>query len=121
LKTEVREVIPLAKELDLEVNAGATFGLSLRFRNPDQTLFNLTGFTGRLQVRKRIDADEVEIDIVPQLGGSDGLVTFGFSAEQTASLTELRYFYALELYGPNNLVIRLLEGKVNVSPRLVRD
>jgi hypothetical protein len=110
----------VATKLDLDIDAGATFGSSLVFRNPDGSPFDLGGFTARLQVRTRVDAPETVLDIVPQLNGN-GLVTFGFTAAQTDSLTNDRYVYALELYNANNLVIRLVEGFVNVSARVVRD
>jgi hypothetical protein len=110
----------VATKLNLDVDAGATFGSSLVFRNPDGSTFNLAGFSGKLQVRERVDADEVVLDVTPQLNGG-GLVTFGFTAAETDTLTKDQYVYALELYGPNDLVIRLIEGFVNVSARVVRD
>jgi hypothetical protein len=110
----------MATKLDLNVDAGATFSQSIVFRNPDGSAYDLTGFTAKLQVRDRVDGATAVLDIVPALG-NDGSVTYGFTAAQTNALTKDQYVYALELYGPNNLVIRLIEGFVNVSPRVVRD
>jgi hypothetical protein len=103
---------------DLDVDAGATFGTSFVFRNPDMSPYDFTGFTGKLQVRRRLNSDVV-LETEPQLD-EDGTVTFGFTAEETGTLDRYRYRYALELYGPDDLVIRVIEGRLNVSPRVVR-
>jgi hypothetical protein len=109
-----------AIQLNLYVEAGATFERSLIYTNDDGSLFDLTGFTAELQVRESVTSDSVTLAVTPTIDPETAAISWTFSATQTASLTLARYVYALELYGPDDLVIRLIEGAVTVSPEVVR-
>jgi hypothetical protein len=109
-----------AIQLNLYVEAGATFQRSLTYTNDDGSLFDLEDFTAALQVRQTVSSDEAVIDIEPFIDPEFATVSWEFTAEQTASLTATNYVWALELYGPDDLVIRLVEGAVTVSPEIVR-
>jgi hypothetical protein len=109
-----------AIQLNLYVEAGATFERSLIYTNDDGLLFDLDGFTGELQVRESVTSDSVALAVTPTIDPETAAISWTFSAEQTSSLTLARYVYALELYGPDDLVIRLIEGAVTVSPEVVR-
>jgi hypothetical protein len=109
-----------AIQLNLYVEAGATYQRSLIYTNDDGSLFDLTGFTGELQVRETVQSDDPALVITPTLDPETATISWTFSAAETASLTAERYVYAMELYGPDDLVIRLIEGFVTVSPEVVR-
>jgi hypothetical protein len=109
-----------AIQLNLYVEAGATFSRSLVYTNDDGSLFDLTGFTGLLQVRETVASDDATLTIVPEIDAETATVSWDFSAEETSSLTATTYVYAMELYGQDDLVIRLIEGVITVSPEIVR-
>lgn len=109
-----------AIQLNLYVEAGATYERSLIYTNDDGSLFDLDGFTGELQVREFVSSDSVALAVNPTIDPETATISWTFSAEQTSGLTLPRYVYALELYGPDELVIRLIEGAVTVSPEVVR-
>lgn len=108
--------------LSFEVEAGATFNAySFQYLQDDGvTPVDLTGWTGKLQVRETTTSSTVAIEVIPTLTPSTGMVDFTFSATQTSSLTASQYVYALELYSPTNVTVRLVEGKIFVSPEVVR-
>jgi hypothetical protein len=109
-----------AIQLNLYVEAGATFSRSLVYTNNDGSLFDLDDFTAILQVRETVSSDDATLTVVPAIDPETATVSWEFSAEETASLTAPIYVYAMELYGPEDLVIRLIEGVVTVSPEIVR-
>lgn len=109
-----------AIQLNLYVEAGATFERSLVYTNDDGSLFDLTDFTGELQVRETVASATAALTVEPFIDPETATVSWEFTAEQTASLTDPTYVYAMELYGPEGFVIRLLEGAVTVSPQVVR-
>jgi hypothetical protein len=109
-----------AIQLNLYVEAGATFERSLIYTNDDGTLFDLTGFTGELQIREAVTSSTATLTVIPTINVSTATISWAFTASQTAALTKDSYVYAMELYGPSNLVIRLIEGTLTVSPEVVR-
>lgn len=109
-----------AIQLNLYVEAGATFTRSLVYTNDNGSLFDLDGFTGELQVRETVTSSTAALTVEPTIDTETSTISWEFTATQTSSLTEATYVYAMELYGPDDLVIRLIEGTVTVSPEVVR-
>ncbi len=110
----------MAIQYNLHVEAGATFVRDLVYTNPDGTLFDLTGYTAKLQIRPSATSATKTLEVVPEIDVVTATVSFTFTAVQTAALTG-SYVYAIELYAPTGgVVIRLMEGAVIVSPEVVR-
>lgn len=109
-----------AIQLNLYVEAGATFTRSLVYTNDDGSLFNLDGFTAELQVRESVSATSATLTVEPSIDVETATISWEFTAAETSALTADSYVYAMELYGPDSLVIRLIEGAVTVSPEVVR-
>jgi hypothetical protein len=109
-----------AIQLNLYVEAGATFSRSLIYTNDDGSLFDLTDFTAELQVRETVASPEATLTVTPNINYETSTVSWEFNATETSDLTEATYVYAMELYGPDDLVIRLIEGVITVSPEVVR-
>jgi len=109
-----------AIQLNLYVEAGATFNRSLIYTNDDGSLFDLDDFTAELQVRETVASAEPTLTVTPEIDVETATVSWSFTATQTSTLTDATYVYAMELYGPDDLVIRLIEGVITVSPEIVR-
>lgn len=109
-----------AIQLNLYVEAGATFSRSLIYTNDDGSLFNLTGYTAELQVRETAASANAKLVVTPTINVQTAAISWEFTATQTTSLNKTNYVYAMELYGPDDLVIRLIEGVITVSPEVVR-
>lgn len=112
----------MAAQLSFEVEAGATFNAySFQYLNDDGvTPVDLTGWTGKIQVRESASSASKVFEVIPSIEVATGIVSFEFSATQTALLTAQTYVWACELYAPNGDVVRLVEGKIFVSPEVVR-
>lgn len=110
----------MAIQYNLHVDAGATFVRDLVYTNPDGTLFDLTGYTAKLQIRPSATSATKTLEVIPEINVTTATVTFTFTAIQTAALAG-SYVYAIELYAPTGgVVIRLAGGAVVVSPEVVR-
>lgn len=110
----------MADNLTLYIEAGATFdAYSFRYLQDDKvTPVNLTGWTAKLQIRETPDS-ALALEITPTINTTQALIEFTITAAQTATLTLSKYVWALELTNATT-VIRLVEGKVVVSPEVVK-
>jgi hypothetical protein len=107
----------MAKIFDLNVEAGATYTISFRYKDNNGTPFDLSDYTVQAQVRNS-DTDELVFTPAITTEDVDGLVVMMFTDEQTSSFENNPYVYGIELHGDD--VIRLVQGKVFVSPEVVK-
>lgn len=108
----------MAKVYTLDVEAGATFTRQFEYTNEDETVFDLTGYTALMHIRETAESD-LALEVVPEIDVPTGIISITITAAETSSLTLPEYVWALELT-KDELVIRLVEGKVSVSPEVVR-
>lgn len=114
-----------AASRDITIEQGATFQYSLIWKDSAGTPVNLTGYTARMQVRRR-HADEVILMGLTSdtgeitLGGSAGTIVIVASATKTAAVPAKESVYDLELVSGDGTVTRLVEGNVTVTPEVTR-
>jgi hypothetical protein len=111
---------------DISIDQGATFILSFTVKNDDGTVFNLTGYTGRGQIRRLVQTiSTVAIFAVAKTATpTDGRLTVTLTPAQTALLEDRPYVYDVEVYkgtpGSETDVKRLLSGNVTVNPSVTQ-
>lgn len=105
----------MAQNQPLHIDAGATYSREFTYANPAGGAWS-SDYNCKLVIRD-LSGSKV-IDIVPILDRATGSITFTLTATQTSSLTQTRYKWALELIGTSQ-TLRLLQGRVTVSPELV--
>jgi hypothetical protein len=107
---------------DISIDQGSTFSLSFTVKNDDGTIFNLTGYTGRGQIRRLVQTiSTVAIfAVTPTATPTDGKLIVTLVPAQTAVLEDRPYVYDVEVYkgapGSETDVKRLLSGNVTVNP-----
>jgi molybdopterin-binding protein len=119
----VWEVALISGIYNFTIEQGATFSRTIVVKNPDNTLYNLTGYTARMQIRRDIAATEVMISLTTEngklaLGGANGQISITLSAADTATITR-NGVYDLELV-TGATVYRLLRGAVSLVPEVTR-
>ena len=110
----------MAMDYPLRIEAGATYERAFRLTDKtSQTLFDLTGYTVKAQVRQHpSSALALELDVTTDIPNS--IINLVIPAEDTSSLIEGPYFWGLELTETaTGNVKRLIEGKVYVTPEVV--
>lgn len=114
-----------AEAMALTIDQGATFALTLTWKDSTGALINLTGFTARAQVRASYSAAAKLLDLTTEnggitLGGVAGTVALLASAATTATLPPGFGVWDLELVSPGGVVTRLVQGTVTISPEVTR-
>lgn len=108
---------------DLIIEQGTTFSLTIILKKPNKIPFDLSGYTGRSQIRKNHAATDVmaSFSVTVPSPQKDGKVVMSLTDEQTSSLpSSSTGVYDLELESPTGEVTRILQGKVTVSPEVTR-
>lgn len=114
--------MPAAK-LNLTVEQGATFSKRLVWRDKNKRPVNLSGYTAKMQIRTSASSAEVLFELstsnnrITLLAG--GVIQLDISANDTDTIKG--GVYDLKLYAPSGQEIRLVEGKVSVSPGVTKD
>ena len=104
--------------------AGSTWKRSVSIKDSAGALMNLTGYTARMQVRRRIESTSVLIELTTTNGAITVSPTLGrlnlvLTATQTATLSQSGV-YDLEIVSSGGEVTRMLEGQFIVKPEVTR-
>jgi hypothetical protein len=115
----------LGNSFDLTINQGATFELTITWKDSAGTAINLTGYSARMQVRETYSSTSSVVSLTNgsgiTLGGSAGTIAIVISATTTAGLTApFSGVYDLELVSAAGVVTRLLQGAATVTPEVTR-
>lgn len=113
---------PLNYNLQIFQGADFTRELSWAVGNPPGPV-DFTGCTARAQIRPSLQSKTVLLEMTTENGRLAlelGKLTIDLSAEDTASLPPADAVYDLELVYPSGRVVRLMSGKVCVSPEVTR-
>ena len=116
----------MAGTYNITVEQGATFERTITVAD-DGVARDISGYTIRMQVRKRRSDTDTFLDIDTTSGeiaitdAANGIFTITLSATTTAALAEVSgYRYDLELEDGSGVVTRLLEGSFRVSAEVTR-
>lgn len=107
----------LPAPLNLDVYQGDDWERVLVFRLADGTPENLSGKTGRAQIRKSADDDQVLAEMTVTVSGVDGTVTLAIPSEVTSDLPAGSAVWDLQLTPPTRT---RLAGKVKISKQVTR-
>lgn len=112
-----------AGKLNLRIEQGAAYRKRLVWKDKNKRPVAMTGFTALMQVRDK-PGGEILLELSTQNGGivlsSGGVVEIVLTSAQTDALTFESGAYDLKIIaGPGN-DIRLIEGRVTVSPAITR-
>jgi hypothetical protein len=108
----------MATKVNLVVDQGATFQTSVTFNDENGNTINFSTYSGVAQMRKHYTSSNSTSFSVNMT--SNGVITLGLTANQTANLTAGRYVYDLEVTDASNQISRLIEGIVTVTPNVTR-
>lgn len=114
----------MVTKYDFELVQGATFSKTLTYKDSSGDPVDLTGYTGRLQIRTTKDAASAELELTTEnggmtLGGTAGTIALLVSAATTGSASYTGGVYDLELVN-GSTVTRLLEGNFPLNKEVTR-
>lgn len=110
-----------AGNYNIACEQGATFALSIEWRDSTGALVDLSGRTARMQVRASKSASTTVLELTTENGriALTTSIALSISATTTAALTPGAYVYDLEVVNGAE-VVRLLEGSFVVSGEVTR-
>ena len=105
---------------------GKTYEEPFRFQDASGTVIDMTGWTGRMQIRTAADAATYEIELTTENGRiiideEAGKVTLYLTDDLTAALTPGSFVYDLELTTSTGRVYGPLYGGVSVKAEVTKD
>lgn len=109
---------------NITAEQGATFSRVLTWRDENDALINLTGYTARMQVRADYASPTAALSLTTEngkitLGGALGTVTLLVSAADMAAVSGASFVYDLEMVNGSN-VTRLVQGNFTVNAEVTR-
>jgi len=115
----------LGNQFNIDIKQGATFQLTITWKDSAGTAIDLTNYTARAQARLTYDTSTTIFSLTSSsgitLGGAAGTIAIVIAAGTTAALAApWSGVWDLELVSGAGIVTRLLEGTANVSPEVTR-
>lgn len=107
----------MALKANITIDQGTDFATSIDVTDDNGDPTDLSGFTGAAQMRKHYTSSNSYSFAVAVANGS---VTLSMNSATTANITSGRYVYDCELTSGSNVVTRIVEGIVNVTPQVTR-
>ena len=115
-----------AQNDDIEIEQGSVFDETVIYYDVDGSIFNLTGYTAALQVRKYKDSSSTLISLTSGSGltitGAAGQIDILINATDTAALDFIGAYYDLEITPASGAAdtIRLMQGSVKLDKEVTR-
>jgi hypothetical protein len=104
---------------NIVIDQGADYEVTIDITDDNGDIVVLTGYTGAAQMRKHYTsttAYSFGVNISPLVG----TVTLSMSAATSANIASGRYVWDCELTSSANVVTRIVEGIVTVTPQVTR-
>jgi hypothetical protein len=111
-----------AATYDLVIDQGSDFAIDLTITDAG-TAKNLTGYSGRAQIRPTHAASSTTASFTCSIVGAatDGILKMELPSATTTSMTPGRYVYDLEIHTESDAIVkRLIEGSVTINPEVTR-
>jgi hypothetical protein len=105
------------------IDQGSTWTLQLIYKDPNGTPINLTGYTAKMQVRRKFDSSTAVLTLTSLPGGGititgiTGTIDLLATDEQTEVIEGGLYVYDLELNN-GGAITRLIQGQITISPQV---
>jgi hypothetical protein len=109
----------MATKANITIDQGTTFSTVISLADDEDVAVDLTGYTANSQIRKHYSSSNSQSFSIT-LGGTSGTISLSLTSTQTSNLTPGRYVYDVELTSSSNVVSRIVEGIVTVTPEVTR-
>jgi hypothetical protein len=115
----------MAQNYDITIDQGATFSFTFTYKDGAGDRVNLTGYEAKMQIREYHSSASPVLELSTEgggisLGGELGTIDVFATDEDTRDISIDQGVYDIELYAPDGTTIRLVQGKVFISPEVTR-
>ncbi len=120
-----------AGKYDMVADQGSEYKIKLIIKNKDGSRKDLTGYTGKAQIRKKASSTVVsgEFEVKFSTPRSSGELELVLNANVSSAIKvgdtveddKSSYVYDLEIYAPTtNIPLRVIDGSIKFSPEVTR-
>ncbi len=104
-----------AESVNIQIDKGTDFSQNFVMKNPDQTIVDLTGYTGVSKVRKYPE-DSLNIQsFTVGIASTTGTITLSMGTTITSNLEVGRNYYDILVTSGSSVVSKVFEGSVMVN------
>ena len=104
---------------ELFLEQGTDFSTSITLDDVNGDPYNLTGFTAKSQMRKSYYSTSATAEFTITINSpAAGIIVMSLPSANTANVAAGRYVYDVAIKDSANTITRVLEGIVNVLPRV---
>ena len=100
------------------IDQGTDFSITVDVTDTSGGALNMSGYSAAAQIRKTYGSSSVSSTFSTSIAENTGQVTLSLTDTQTTALESGRYVYDLELTDAANVVSRIVEGTVTVTPQV---
>ena len=108
----------MAQKVNIVIDQGTTFNTDYTFTDENDNPIDFSNYQGRSQLRKTYSSSTAYTFTVGL--ANNGVISLSMNANTTSSISPGRYLYDLEVVDQSNVVSRLVEGIVTVTPEITR-
>ena len=102
------------------IEQNATFSTTVNVVDSAGAAVNLYGYSASTQMRKSYYATSYTTITSTITGNANGEITLSMTAANTANLTPGRSVFDLLITSPSNVVTRVIEGIIVISPGVTK-
>jgi hypothetical protein len=110
----------MAAKANIILDQGTTFTTYLALTDTDGSVLDLTGYTARGQIRKWYTSNSYTTFTITITQPTDGYINLSLTANTTANMEPGRYVYDIEAVSGANVITRVIEGIVTVTPEVTK-
>lgn len=105
---------------NLYLEQGTTFTTTVTIDDVYGDVFDLTGYSAASQMRKSYYSSSATATFNTTINIGQGTITLEMASNTSSNISAGRYVYDTIITDTSNNVTRVLEGIVDVSPRVTR-
>jgi DNA-directed RNA polymerase alpha subunit len=112
----------MAAYVELYMDQGTTFNNIINLTDDVTNLaLNISGYVVRSQMRRSYYSANATANITCTISNAaNGEITMSMTAANTSNIKAGRYLFDLETIAPGDVVTRVLEGIITVTPEVTR-
>lgn len=110
----------MATKTNLVIDQGSDFGTTVTLTAANGSVYVLTGYSVRGQMRKSYTSSTAYDFTVTVADETAGEIAIALSSNTSSNMTSGRYVYDIEIESSGGDVTRVLEGIVNLTPEVTR-
>jgi hypothetical protein len=109
----------MATKVNIVIDQGTDFATTVNLTDADGNELDVTGYSAAGQIRKSYTSSTAT-DFTVFISVQSSSLTLSLNNATTSAMTAGRYVYDVELTDTSNVVSRILEGQVTVTPEVTR-